>query len=91
MKTTLRLPVGERRRALVRPVDATAVDDHDHRFAGVAKERHAWMDIWATPLGITMRHDFLEDFIDVVARDDLTDGLRAAQDPGFLCRLEHGV
>jgi len=31
------------------------------------------------------------DGIDVVARDDLTDGLRAAQDLGFLRLLEYGV
>jgi hypothetical protein len=31
------------------------------------------------------------DSIDVVARDDLTDGLRAAKDPGRLGLLEHGV
>src|SRR5262249_14817078 len=31
------------------------------------------------------------DGIDVVARNDLTDGLRAAKDSGFLRLLEHGV
>jgi hypothetical protein len=29
--------------------------------------------------------------MDVVARDDLADGLRAAKDPRFLRLLEHGV
>ena len=31
------------------------------------------------------------DGIDVVASDDLTDGLRAAKDPGFLRLLEHSL
>ena len=62
VQTKLLLPVDERRREFVRPVDATAVDDHDHRFAGVAKERHDLMDILAKPLGIKMGDDFLEDF-----------------------------
>jgi hypothetical protein len=31
------------------------------------------------------------DGIDVVARDDLTDRLRAAKDPGFCRLLEHGL
>jgi hypothetical protein len=31
------------------------------------------------------------DGLDVVARNDLTDGLRTAKDPGFLRLLEHGV
>ena len=36
MQPKLLVPVGERRRELFRPVDATAVGDHDHLFAGVA-------------------------------------------------------
>jgi hypothetical protein len=43
----LLVPVGERRRKLVRPMDATAVGHHDHLFAGVAKEGHHLMDILA--------------------------------------------
>jgi hypothetical protein len=31
------------------------------------------------------------DSIDMVARDDLTDSLRTAKDPGFFRLLEHGV
>jgi len=31
------------------------------------------------------------DSLDVVARNDLTDGLGAAKDPGFLRLREHGV
>ena len=62
MQAKLRLPVGERRRELVRPVDATAVDAHAHCFAGWAKERHDWMDILAKLLGIKLGDDFIEDF-----------------------------
>jgi hypothetical protein len=36
MQPTLRMPVGQRRGELVRPVDATAVGDPDHLFVGVA-------------------------------------------------------
>ena len=56
------VPVGQRRRELFRPVDATAVGHHDHLFAGVAKEGHHLMDILAQPLRIKMRHDLIEDF-----------------------------
>ena len=74
MQAKLRLPVGERRRELVRPVDATAVDDHDHCFAGVAKERHDLMDILAKPLGIKLGDDFIEDF-----RGPILDGPQHAE------------
>ena len=49
MQPKLLVPVGQRRRELCRPVDATAVGDHDHLFAGVAKEGHHLMDILAQP------------------------------------------
>ena len=48
------VPVCESRPELFRPVDATAVGDHDDRFPGVAKEGHHLMDILAQPLRITM-------------------------------------
>ena len=54
MQPKLLVPVGQRRRALFRPVDATAVGDHDHLFAGVAKEGHHLMDILAQPLCLKM-------------------------------------
>src|SRR5262250_1883031 len=38
MQPKLLVPVGERRRELMRPVDATAVGHYDHLFARVAKE-----------------------------------------------------
>ena len=47
LQPKLLVPVGQRRRKLVRPVDATAVGDHDHLFPRVAKEGHHLMDILA--------------------------------------------
>ena len=47
MQPKLLVPVGQRRRKLVRPVDATAVGDHDYLFPRVAKEGHHLMDIVA--------------------------------------------
>src|SRR6516162_377500 len=58
----LLVPVGERRRELVRPMDATAVGHHDHLFAGVAKEGHHLMDVLAKPLRIKMGDHLIEDF-----------------------------
>jgi hypothetical protein len=62
MQPKLFVPVSQCRRQLVRPVDATAVGDHDDLFPGVAKEGHHLMDILAQSLRIKMRHDFIEDF-----------------------------
>ena len=62
MQPKLLVPVGQRRRELFRPVDATAVGDHDHLFAGVAKEGHHLMDILAQPLCLKMGNDLVEDF-----------------------------
>jgi hypothetical protein len=62
MQSTLLVPVGQRRDELFRAVDATAVGDHDHLFAGVAKEGHHLMDIVPQPLGIKMGDDLVEDF-----------------------------
>ena len=45
MQPKLLVPVGQRRRELVRPVDATAVDDHDRLFPGFAEGRHHLMEI----------------------------------------------
>jgi hypothetical protein len=62
VEAKLRLPVGQRRRELVGPVDATPVDDHDHRLSGGAKEGHDLVDVLAKPLRIQMGDDFREDF-----------------------------
>ena len=62
MQPKLLVPVGQRRRELVRPVDATAVGHHDHLFAGVAKEGHYLMDILAKPLRLKMGDHLIEDF-----------------------------
>ena len=59
MQPKLFVPVSQCRRELFRPVDATAVGDHDHLFAGVAKAGHHVMDIVAQPLRITMGDDFI--------------------------------
>ena len=62
MQPKLLVPVGQRRRELVRPVDATAVSHHDHLFAGVAKEGHHLMDVVAKPLRLKMGDNLIEDF-----------------------------
>ena len=62
MQPKLLVPVGQRRREPVRPMDATAVGDHDALFPGVGKEGHHLMDILAHPRRIKMRHDLIEDF-----------------------------
>ena len=56
------MPVGQRCRQLVRPVHPPAVDDDDDLFAGGAKASHARGDILATPRGIALRPDLIEDF-----------------------------
>ena len=62
MQPKLFVPVSQCRRQLVRPVDATAVGDHDDLFPGVAKEGHHLMDILAQSLRIKMGNDLIEDF-----------------------------
>lgn len=61
MQPKLLVPVCQRRRELVRPVDATAVGDHDDLFPRVAPESHHLMDILAQPLGVKMRDDLIDD------------------------------
>jgi hypothetical protein len=61
MPPHLRVPVGQRRRELLRPVDATAVRDHDPLCAGGAQEGHPWREIWAPPLWSTRGADLVED------------------------------
>jgi hypothetical protein len=62
MQPKLFVPVSQRRRKLFRPVETTAVGDHDDLLPGVAKEGHHWMEIVAPPLRIKRRHDLREDF-----------------------------
>ena len=68
MQPQLLVPVGQRRRELLRPVDATAVGDHDHLFASVAKKGHHLMDILAQPLRIKMGDDLVERTSDTILR-----------------------
>ena len=58
----LLVPVGQRRREFMRPMDATAVGHHDHLFAGMAKEGHHLRDVLAQPLRIKMGDNLIEDF-----------------------------
>src|SRR5215831_15200533 len=62
MQPKLLVPVCQRRRKLVRPMDATAVGYHDHLFAGTAKEGHHLMDVLAKPLRLKMGDNLIEDF-----------------------------
>jgi hypothetical protein len=62
MEAKLILIVVEGRVKLMRPMHATAVDDHDDLFASFTKDTHNLMDILAQLLGIKMGHDLREDF-----------------------------
>ena len=62
MQPKLLVPVGQRRRELMRPMDATAVGHHDHLFAGMAKDGHHLMDVLAQPLRIKMGDNLIADF-----------------------------
>ena len=62
IQAKLLVPVRQRGRELVCPVDATAVNDHHDLFPGMAKERHHLLDRVAQPLGITLGDDCREDF-----------------------------
>src|SRR5262249_60433444 len=61
IKPKLFVPVGQRRRELFRPVDTTAVGDHDDFLPRVAKEGHHLMDIFAQPLRLKIRDDLIEE------------------------------
>jgi hypothetical protein len=61
MEAKLILIVVEGRVKLMRPMDATAIDDHDNLFASFPKDPHDLMDILAQFLGIKMGHDLIED------------------------------
>src|SRR5262245_66260952 len=66
IQAKLLVPVRQRGRELVCPVDATAVNDHQDLFPGMAKERHHLMDIFAKPLRLNAGDDFIEDFRGVI-------------------------
>jgi hypothetical protein len=70
------VPVSPRRGELFRPVDATAVGDHDDLLPGVAQEGHPGLDIWAQPLRIKRGYDRVEDF-----RGPILDGPHDAAHP----------
>ncbi len=56
------MPVCEGGGELVRPMDATAIDDHHDLLLGFAKGGHHLMDVLAQFLGIKMGHNLVEDF-----------------------------
>ena len=55
------VPVGQRRRALCRPVEATAVGAHAHLCAGVAHKGQHLLEIWPYPLRVNMRDHLRDD------------------------------
>ena len=59
MEAKLAMVVVEGRVELVRPMDATAIDDHDDLFASFAKDAHDLMNILAQLLGVKMRDDLI--------------------------------
>jgi hypothetical protein len=61
MEAKLSLIVVEGCVKLMRPMNATAVDDHDDLFASFTKDTHDLMDILAQLLGIKMGHALRED------------------------------
>jgi len=61
MQPKLLVPVSQRRRQLVRPVDATAVGDHDHLFPRMAKQGHHLMDILTEPFRVKLRDHLIND------------------------------
>jgi hypothetical protein len=61
LQPKLLLPVGQRRGERVRPVDATAVDHHDHLLPGGAKAGHDLMDILPKPFRIKLGDHLIKD------------------------------
>jgi hypothetical protein len=62
MEAKLALIVVESCVKLMSPVDAAPIDDHDDLCAGCAARGHHLVEIWAQLLGITVGHDFREDW-----------------------------
>ena len=84
MEAQLALIVVEGRVKLMRPMDATAVDDHDDLLTSFAKDAHDLMEILAQLLGIQMGHDLIEDTLGAIldspnhAEQDAAGGGRVA-------------
>jgi len=57
----LLVPVCQRRRELVRPMNATAVGHHHDLFPSMAQEGHHLMDVLTQSLRIKMGHDLIAD------------------------------
>ena len=62
MEAKLAVVVVKGRVELVCPMDAAAIDDHHHLFAGFAEDCHHLMEILPKLLGIKVRYDFIENF-----------------------------
>src|SRR5215813_1731652 len=62
MEAQLLVVVVERGVELVRPVDPAAIDDHHDLFVRFAEDCHHLVHILSQLLGITVRHNFREDF-----------------------------
>src|SRR5438552_3231407 len=60
MKVKLALVVVESRVKFMRPMDATAIDDHDDLCTSFAKDAHDLMNTLAQLLGIKVRDNFRE-------------------------------
>lgn len=70
---TLLVPVRKRRRALVRPMDATALHHHDHLLPRAATERQHWVARVANPRSLTLGND-----LKAALRRPLVDGPKDA-------------
>src|SRR5262245_34167715 len=62
MQPTRLVPVCQRRRKLVRSMNATAVGPHDHLFAGGAKAGHHLLDVLSQPLRLKKGEPLISDF-----------------------------
>ena len=81
MKVKLALVVVESRVKFMRPMDATAIDDHDDLCTSFAKDAHDLMNILAQLLGIKVRDNFIEDFGGAVLDRAQHTEQHAARDP----------
>ena len=81
MQPQLLVPVGQRRRELVRPVDATAVGDHAHLFPRMAKKGHHLMAILTEPLRVKLRDNLIDDARGAILHGTDDAEQHAARDP----------
>src|SRR5437867_4402911 len=81
MKVKLALVVVESRVKFMRPMDATAIDDHDDLCTSFAKDAHDLMNILAQLLGIKVRDNFIEDLGGAVLDRAQHTEQHAARDP----------